>query len=184
MVMNLGELALVGKHNVYRSMAAGIAARQVDIRNENVRQSMTNFEGERHRLEYVASVRGIEFINDSIATNINSVWFALENINRPIIWIAGGHAKSNGYSEIQELVIQKVKAIICLGMNNAKIIEAFAKYIPMIFESQSAEEAVNIAYKLGQKGDTVLLSPGCASFDLFKNYEDRGNQFKKAVINL
>jgi len=183
MIMNLGELALVGKHYVNNSMAAGIASRHVDIRNESIRQSLTGFQGE-HRLEYVASVRGIEFINDSKATTINAVWYALEKTNRPIIWIAGGQDKGSDYSELLETAIRKVKGIICLGINNTKIIGTFAKYIPLIFESQSAEEAVNIAYKLGQKGDTVLLSPGCPSFDLFENYEDRGNQFKRAVINL
>lgn len=184
MIMTLGELVLVGKHKVYDSMAAGIAARLVDIRRESVRQSMMGFQGVGHRLEYVASVRGIEFINDSKATNINSTWFAIENTYRPIIWIAGGQDNGNDYSIFLEIAIRKVKAIICLGLNNNRLIESFGRYIPLMFETQSAEDAVNIAYKLGQKGDTVLFSPGCPSFDLYDNYEDRGNQFKKAVLNL
>lgn len=184
MVTTLGELALMGKQKVYDSMAAGITDRVEDIRSESIRQSMSGFQGVGHRLEYVASVRGIEFIDDSKATNINSAWYALEKTTRPIIWIAGGVDNGSDYSPLRVTAIQKVKAIICLGVNNQHLIGLFAKYIPLIFETQSTEEAVNMAYKLGHKGDTVLLSPGCPSFDLFKNYEDRGNQFKKAVLNL
>jgi UDP-N-acetylmuramoylalanine--D-glutamate ligase len=184
MVMTLQEMALVGKHNVYNSMAAAIAARLLDIRKESVQQSLTEFQGVKHRLEYVATIRGIDFINDSKATNINSTWYALENSNKPVIWIAGGQDKGNDYAALLPLVQEKVKAIICLGLDNSRIKEAFANHVGGIIETRSANEAVSYAYQLGQKGDAVLLSPACASFDLFKNYEDRGNQFRTAVLNL
>jgi UDP-N-acetylmuramoylalanine--D-glutamate ligase len=184
MVMTLQEMALVGKHNVYNSMAAAIAARLLDIRKESVQMSLTEFQGVKHRLEYVATIRGIDFINDSKATNINSTWYALENSNKPVIWIAGGQDKGNDYAALLPLVQEKVKAIICLGLENARIKEAFADHVGAIIETRSAEEAVAYSYKLAQKGDAVLLSPACASFDLFKNYEDRGNQFRTAVLNL
>ncbi|MCF8365695.1 MAG: UDP-N-acetylmuramoyl-L-alanine--D-glutamate ligase [Bacteroidales bacterium] len=184
MVMTLQEMALNGRHNAYNSMAAAIASRLLDIRKENIKLSMSDFQGVEHRLEYVASVRGIDFINDSKATNINSTWYALENANHPIIWICGGQDKGNDYASLLQLVTEKVKAIVCLGIDNTKIIETFSPVCNSIFETQSMADAVKIAYKLGQKGDTTLLSPACASFDLFDNYEDRGNQFKKAVINL
>ena len=182
--MTLEELALQGKHNVYNSMAASIASRLVDIRKEGIRQSMSDFENIDHRLEFVARIHGIDFINDSKATNVNSTWYALETADSPVIWIAGGVDKGNDYTKLMKLVPQKVKAIICLGVDNSKIINLFANLVPAIYETNSAEQAVLTAYTIGEKGDTVLLSPACASFDLFENYEDRGNKFKQAVRNL
>jgi UDP-N-acetylmuramoylalanine--D-glutamate ligase len=179
--MFLEELALQGKHNQYNSMAAGIAARVVEIRKEVIKESMSDFQNVEHRLEYVARVHGIEFINDSKATNVNSTWYALESMQNPVVWIVGGVDKGNDYSSLKDLVKTRVKAIVCLGTDNKKIIKAFKDMIPGIVETKSAKEAVAAAYKLGRKGDTVLLSPCCASFDLFENYEDRGEQFKKAV---
>jgi len=184
MVMTLKELALSGGHNVYNSMAAAISARVLDIRKESLRQSLSDFQGVEHRLEYVATIRKIEFINDSKATNVNSTWWALENAQKPVIWIAGGQDKGNDYSILAPIVAEKVKAIVCIGVDNSKIIRSLAKHTGVCIETNSMEEAVQTAYKLAQKGDTVLLSPACASFDRFKNYEDRGTQFKKAVRNL
>ncbi len=184
MVMTLKEMALSGRHNAYNSMAGAIAARLIDIRKARIKESLADFQGVEHRLEYVASVRGIEFINDSKATNINSTWYALENAERPVIWICGGQDKGNDYDALLQMVDEKVKAIICLGVDNSQIIEAFSNSCPAIYETQSMEAAVKMSYKLGVKGDTVLLSPACASFDLFKNYEDRGDQFKYHVVNL
>jgi len=182
--MTLEELALQGKHNVYNSMAASLASKLVDIRKESIRQSLSDFENIEHRLEFVARIHGIDFINDSKATNVNSAWYALETVDAPVIWIAGGIDKGNDYSKLEKLVEQKVKAIICLGIDNTKIIELFAAKVDAIYETQSAEQAVLTAYTIGKKGDTVLLSPACASFDLFDNYEERGNKFKQAVRNL
>jgi UDP-N-acetylmuramoylalanine--D-glutamate ligase len=182
--MTLEELALQGKHNVYNSMAASIASKLVDIRSESIRQSLSAFENVPHRLEFVARIHGIDFINDSKATNVNSAWYALETADSPLIWIAGGVDKGNDYTKLEELVSQKVKAIICLGFDNAKLIETFGSRVDAIYETQSAEQAVLTAYTIGKKGDTVLLSPACASFDLFESYEDRGNKFKQAVRNL
>jgi UDP-N-acetylmuramoylalanine--D-glutamate ligase len=182
--MTLEELALQGKHNVYNSMAASIASKLVDIRSESIRQSLSAFENVPHRLEFVARIHGIDFINDSKATNVNSAWYALETADSPLIWIAGGIDKGNDYAKLEELVSQKVKAIICLGVDNAKLIETFGSKVDAIYETQSAEQAVLTAYTIGKKGDTVLLSPACASFDLFESYEDRGNKFKQAVRNL
>jgi UDP-N-acetylmuramoylalanine--D-glutamate ligase len=162
-------------------MAAGIAARILEIRKDVVRESFSDFENIEHRLEFVNTVHGIEFINDSKATNVNSTWYALESINTPIIWIAGGVDKGNDYTILAELVQSRVKAIICLGVDNKKIIDAFKDIVPIIIETSSADEAVQAAYRLGKKGDNVLLSPACASFDLFENYEDRGRKFKAAV---
>ncbi|MFM1932755.1 MAG: UDP-N-acetylmuramoyl-L-alanine--D-glutamate ligase [Bacteroidota bacterium] len=179
--MKIQELALQGKHNLFNSMAAGVTARLFELRKENVRDSLMNFENVEHRLEFVAKVHGITFINDSKATNINSTWYALESVDKPVIWIAGGVDKGNDYSELFALVNEKVKAIICLGVDNAKIISAFSGKVAHISEASSASEAVQQAYDLGYNGDTVLLSPACASFDLFENYEDRGQQFKAAV---
>jgi UDP-N-acetylmuramoylalanine--D-glutamate ligase len=182
--MTLEELALQGKHNVYNSMAASIASKLVDIRSESIRQSLSAFENVPHRLEYVARIHGIDFINDSKATNVNSAWYALETADSPLIWIAGGVDKGNDYAKLEELVSQKVKAIICLGVDNTKIIETFGSRVEAIYETNSAEQAVLTAYTIGKKGDTVLLSPACASFDLFESYEERGNKFKQAVRNL
>ncbi|MFM6934512.1 MAG: UDP-N-acetylmuramoyl-L-alanine--D-glutamate ligase [Flavobacteriales bacterium] len=179
--MSIHELALKGKHNTQNALAAGIAARLVEIRKDIVRESLEDFTNVEHRLEFVAKVNGIEFINDSKATNINSAWFALESMERPTVWIVGGVDKGNDYSELTALVREKVKAIVCLGEDNQKIIEAFSGIVETIVEAKSAVEAVAYGYRLAQKDETVLLSPACASFDLFENYEDRGNQFKQAV---
>lgn len=179
--MNIHELALQGKHNLYNSMAAGIAARVLDIRKEIVRESLSDFRSIEHRLEHVSTVHGIEFVNDSKATNINSTWYALESFAKPVILILGGVDKGNDYSMLTDLVKEKVKAIVCLGKDNRKIIKAFKGVVETIVETSSAEAAVRSSYQLGKGGDVVLLSPACASFDLFENYEDRGRQFKKAV---
>ena len=182
--MSIFDLSLEGKHNIYNTMAAGICAKILDLSNDTIRESMGNFKNTAHRLESVAKVQGIEFINDSKATNVNSVWYALETMNTPVIWIAGGVDKGNDYSMLLDLVRHKVKAIVCLGRDNHKIHEAFENEVEIIVNAFSAKEAVSLAYHLGTKGDTVLLSPACASFDLFKNYEDRGDQFKAAVKEL
>jgi len=183
-IMFIQELALQGKHNIYNSMAAGIVAKTLNIRKEVIRQSLTDFQNMEHRLEFVVKVYGIEFINDSKATNVNSTWYALESMTKPVIWIAGGVDKGNDYSILKDLVKDNVKAIVCLGKNNKKIHRAFAGAVESIINVASMEEAVKTAYLMGTKGDTILLSPACASFDLFKNYEDRGWQFKKAVREL
>jgi UDP-N-acetylmuramoylalanine--D-glutamate ligase len=179
--MTLEQLALQGRHNTANSMAAGIAAKLLDIRNETVKQSLSDFQNVSHRLEYVSSVHGITFINDSKATNVNSTWYALEHYHKPIVWIAGGVDKGNDYSALKELVKQKVKAIVCLGLDNSIIHQEFSDCVDIIIDTESAYEAVSNAYNLAAKGEIVLLSPACASFDLFENYEDRGNQFKDAV---
>ena len=182
--MTIQELALQGKHNLYNSMASGVAAKLLDIRNETLKESMSDFKNAPHRLEHVARIQGIEFINDSKATNVNSTWYALESINTPIIWIAGGVDKGNDYSMLTQLVKDRVRAIVCLGTDNSKIHEAFGNVVDIIVNTASAKEAAEVSYHLGKKGDTVLLSPACASFDLFKNYEDRGQQFMDAVKEL
>lgn len=182
--MSILDLSLQGKHNIYNSMAAGIASMVFQIRNEQLRESLSDFKGVEHRLEHFLKVHGIEFVNDSKATNVNSSWYALESMHKPVVWIAGGVDKGNDYSILKGLVTDKVKAIVCLGKNNAKIKEAFGDCVADIVETGSMEEAVRAAYYLARNGDTVLLSPACASFDLFENYEDRGNQFKKQVRNL
>jgi UDP-N-acetylmuramoylalanine--D-glutamate ligase len=179
--MTIQELALQGKHNIYNSMAAGITGKLVEIRKETIRESLSDFHNIEHRLEVVGNVHGIEFINDSKATNVNSTWYALESMTNPVILILGGVDKGNDYSMLDELVKAKVKGIICLGTDNQKIIKAFKGIVGTILEAGSAKEAVAQSYKLAKKGDTVLLSPACASFDLFENYEDRGTQFKEAV---
>jgi UDP-N-acetylmuramoylalanine--D-glutamate ligase len=162
-------------------MAAGVAGKLVEIRKDTIRESLSDFHNIDHRLELVGNVHGIEFINDSKATNVNSTWYALESMTNPVILILGGVDKGNDYHMLDDLVKEKVKAIICLGTDNKKIIRAFGGMVETILEAKSAKEAVAQAYKLGKKGDTVLLSPACASFDLFENYEDRGTQFKQAV---
>jgi len=182
--MTLDELALRGKHNTYNSMAAGIAGHVLDIRKEIIRESLSDFQGVEHRLENVLKIHGVEFINDSKATNINSAWYALESMNTPVVWIVGGQDKGNDYSELFELATQKVKAIVCLGVDNKKILEAFNDKVPIITETRSMLDAVKTSYQLAKNGDTVLLSPACASFDLFENYEDRGRQFKDCVREL
>lgn len=182
--MTLESLALQGKHNLYNTMAANVVAHLFDIRKNTIKESLSEFQGVEHRLEFVAKVHGIEFINDSKATNVNSTWFALESMNRPVIWIVGGLDKGNDYSDLKPLVKSKVKAIVCLGIDNTKIMEDFSGLVPVIKETTSAREAVETAYYLGKNNDIVLLSPACASFDLFKNFEDRGMQFKRAVYDL
>lgn len=182
--MSIHELALKGKHNTQNSLASGLAGRILDIRKEVVRESLSDFVNVEHRLEFVAKVCGIEFINDSKATNVNSTWFALESMENPTVWIVGGVDKGNDYTELMDLVKEKVKAIICLGKDNRKIIETFTGVVETIVEAGSAMEAVAYGYRLAKKEETVLLSPACASFDLFENYEDRGNQFKEAVRSL
>lgn len=183
-IMTLEELALQGKHNTYDSMAAGISARLLDIRKNTIKQCLSDFQNVEHRLEYVATIHGIEFINDSKATNINSTWYALESMDRPVIWIAGGIDKGNDYNILRGMVRKKVKAIVCLGVENKKFYNAFADDVETIVETTSASDAVKTAFNLAKKNEIVLLSPACASFDLFNNFEDRGMKFKKAVNEL
>jgi UDP-N-acetylmuramoylalanine--D-glutamate ligase len=182
--MPASELALQGMHNTYNSMAAGLAASIVDVRKESIRQSLQDFQGVEHRLEYVATVRNICFINDSKATNVNSCWYALQSMKTPVILILGGTDKGNDYSEIEELVKEKVKGLIFLGLDNNKLHDFFDGKIKKIVDVQSVEAAVKAGYEMASDGDIVLLSPCCASFDLFENYEDRGKQFKNCVRNL
>jgi UDP-N-acetylmuramoylalanine--D-glutamate ligase len=184
LTMSISDLALQGKHNIYNSMASGIVAKVLDIRNATIRESMGDIKNIEHRLEHVAKISGVDYINDSKATNVNSTWYALESVNPQVILIMGGVDKGNDYEMLRELVHDKVKAIICLGKDNKRIHEAFESDVEVIVNTFSAHEAVQVAYHLAKKGDTVLLSPACASFDLFKNYEDRGNQFKMAVKEL
>jgi UDP-N-acetylmuramoylalanine--D-glutamate ligase len=182
--MSIYDFALKGKHNQYNTMAACVAASVVGIRKEKIRDAIRNFESLEHRMESVSTVRGVEFINDSKATNVNSTWYALETMTKPVILILGGVDKGNDYSLLMELIKEKVKAIVCLGTDNTKLHKAFGKDVEVIVNTSSAEEAVKAAFHLASKGDVVLLSPACASFDLFANYEDRGKQFKTAVKEL
>jgi len=182
--MSIHKLALQGRHNTYNSMAGGIVGRLVELRKDIVRDSLSDFNAVEHRLESIGKVHGIEFINDSKATNINSTWYALECMNAPVVWIVGGVDKGNDYSIVADLVKDKVKAIICLGTDNDKIHKAFEGIVETIVDANTAEEAVKTGYYLSKKGDAVLLSPACASFDLFENYEDRGRKFKTAVRSL
>ena len=184
MEMSIEDFAIKGKHNQYNTMAAGISSAVLGIRKEKIRDAIQTFEGLEHRMFKVATVRGVEFINDSKATNVNSTWYALESMTKPVILILGGVDKGNDYSFIKELVKEKVKGIVCLGVDNTKIHEALRKDVPFMVNAQSAKDAVEAAFHFADKGDVVLLSPACASFDLFKNYEDRGNQFIKAVKDL
>lgn len=184
MSMSIFDFALKGKHNQYNTMAAAVASSVVGIRKDKIRDAVASFESLEHRMEKVATVRGIEFVNDSKATNVNSTWFALESMDKPVTLILGGVDKGNDYELIRDMVSEKVKAIVCMGVDNQKIHKAFAGVVSMIIDAESASDAVEKAYKISSKGDVVLLSPACASFDLFKNYEDRGNQFKKAVLEL
>jgi UDP-N-acetylmuramoylalanine--D-glutamate ligase len=183
-LMTIHDLALKGRHNIFNSMAAAIAGKVLTIRKDIIRESLADFQGVEHRLEPVITVYGINFINDSKGTNVNSTWYALECMETDVVWIAGGVDKGNDYSELFSVVKQKVRAIVCLGKDNRKIVEAFRDKVPTIVETRSMEEAVRSSYYLAKKGQTVLLSPACASFDLFNNYEDRGRQFKQAVRNL
>ena len=182
--MTMQELALQGKHNIFNSMAAAMAARVFEVKDSVIRQSMIDFQNVEHRLEYVLTVHGIDFINDSKATNVNACWFALESMTKGVVWIVGGVDKGNDYSELAEMVDEKVKAIICLGENNQNIIDAFKDKVDTIVQASTMSEAVNQSYSLANKGEAVLLSPACASFDLFANYEDRGVQFKKSARTL
>ena len=175
------SLQLSGKHNIYNAMAAGITANLIKIKKEKIRESMMSFTGVEHRLEKFLSIQGVLYINDSKATNINSTWYALESMSKPTVWIVGGTDKGNDYSELDEIVSRNVKAIVCLGVDNSKIVNHFRRKIDIILETNSMSEAVYCASKLSEPGDVVLLSPACASFDLFINYEDRGRQFKEAV---
>jgi UDP-N-acetylmuramoylalanine--D-glutamate ligase len=182
--MFLQELALGGKHNIYNSMAAAIAAKAMDITNSDIREGLATFQAVEHRLEKVMSIRDVLYINDSKATNVDAAWYALECQTRPVVWIVGGTDKGNDYSSLVPLVKEKVKAIICMGLDNGKIHDAFEDVVSKMYDVTSAQDAVKTAHKIAQSGDVVLLSPCCASFDLFKNYEDRGRQFKEAVKNL
>lgn len=183
-VMFLKELSLQGKHNIYNSMAAAIAGKAVKIDNKVIRKSLITFQGVEHRMEKVLKIKDVLYINDSKATNVNSVWYALESMTTPVVWIAGGKDKGNDYEPLYDFVKNKVKVLICMGLHNEKLHECFADKVDVIVDTQSAEGAVLLAYKYAQPGDTVLLSPACASFDLFKSYEDRGRQFKEAVRKL
>ncbi len=182
--MFINELALQGKHNVYNSMAAALSAKIMNISNPVIRESLTSFKSIPHRMEQVARVKGTLYINDSKATNVNSVWYALDSLQTPVIWIVGGQDKGNDYSVLADLVSNKVKTIVCLGKDNEKIINAFSGKVSEIIDTHSMEDAVAQSYRVSRPGDTVLLSPACASFDLFRNYEDRGDQFKEAVRKL
>jgi UDP-N-acetylmuramoylalanine--D-glutamate ligase len=182
--MSIYDFALKGKHNAYNTMAASIAATTLGIRKEKIREAVSNFHSLEHRMEFVATVRGVDFVNDSKATNVNSTWYALESMQKSTVLILGGVDKGNDYELIAELVKEKVKAIICMGTDNKKIIDFFGDKVASIVEADSAKKAVTAAFKLAEKGDVVLLSPACASFDLFKNYEDRGIQFKESVKEL
>ncbi|WP_242133538.1 UDP-N-acetylmuramoyl-L-alanine--D-glutamate ligase [Aestuariivivens marinum] len=183
-IMPTTNLTLEGKHNIKNAMAASTVAHLLKIRKQTIRESLENFQGVEHRLEYVLKINRVQYINDSKATNVNATYYALESMDSPTIWIVGGQDKGNNYTELYPFINEKVKAIICLGMDNTKLIEAFNGMVDIMVETQFMSEAVKIAYKIAEAGDNVLLSPACASFDLFENYEDRGRQFKEAVRNL
>ena len=182
--MSIEDFALKGKHNQYNSMAASLASAAVEISKPVIRESLQTFTSLEHRMEPVATIKGVLFINDSKATNVNSTWFALESMTQPVILILGGVDKGNDYTILNDMVNEKVKAIVCMGTDIGKIHESLAAFVPVMVDAGSAEEAVQLSFKLAEKGDIVLLSPACASFDLFKNYEDRGTQFKNAVKDL
>ncbi|MFV8344849.1 UDP-N-acetylmuramoyl-L-alanine--D-glutamate ligase [Flavobacterium sp. ZB4P13] len=182
--MDTEHIALEGKHNMKNAMAATSVAKLMQIRKSTIRESLSNFQGVEHRLEKVLKIQNVQYINDSKATNVNATFFALDSMNTPTVWIVGGVDKGNDYNELMSLVREKVKAIICLGVDNKKIIDVFGNVVDMMIEVDNMNDAVRMAQRLSEKGDTVLLSPACASFDLFESYEDRGNQFKQAVKNL
>lgn len=184
MEIDTDTIALEGKHNVKNTMAASVAAKLIGIRKDTIRRSISNFQGAEHRLEKVLKIHHVQYVNDSKATNVNAVYYALDSMKTPTVWIVGGVDKGNDYKQLMPLVREKVKAIICLGLDNAKIKEAFGNVVDVMVETYDMEQAVKVAYKIAERGDTVLLSPACASFDLFKNYEDRGNQFKAAIKRL
>lgn len=179
--MFIYQLALQGKHNLYNTMAAAIAGKVLEINNDVIRESLVDFQNIEHRMEYVATIHGIEFINDSKATNVNAAWYALESVKGKVVWIAGGVDKGNDYQVLEDIVKEKVDTLICLGKDNKKLKKAFEGKVNHIAEAATMQEAVALSYQYGRKADTVLLSPACASFDLFDNYEDRGMQFKQAV---
>jgi UDP-N-acetylmuramoylalanine--D-glutamate ligase len=183
-LMETSQIALEGKHNRKNAMAAASVATILRIRKQTIRESLSNFQGVEHRLEKVLKIQNVQYINDSKATNVNATFFALDSMTTPTVWIVGGVDKGNDYAELMPLVFEKVKAIICLGVENKKIIDAFGNMVDMMVEVDNMHDAVNTARHIAEKGDTVLLSPACASFDLFENYEDRGNQFKREVRNL
>ncbi len=183
-MMNTNLVALEGRHNLKNTMAASLVANLVGIRNESIRASIQNFQGAPHRLEKVLKIHHVQYINDSKATNVNATYYALDSMSTPVVWIVGGVDKGNDYRELMPLVREKVKAVICLGLDNTPIKQAFGNVVDLLIETYAMSEAVKVAYKIAERGDTVLLSPACASFDLFKNYEDRGNQFKEAIKNL
>ncbi len=183
-LMETAQIALEGKHNMKNAMAATSVAQLMRIRKQTIRESLSNFQGVEHRLEKVLKIQNVQYVNDSKATNVNASFFALDSMTSPTVWIMGGVDKGNDYSELMSLVHEKVKAIICLGIDNKKIIDAFGNIVDMMVEVDNMHDAVNTARHIAEKGDTVLLSPACASFDLFQNYEDRGNQFKREVRNL
>lgn len=183
-IMPTKDIALQGKHNTKNAMAASTVAHLLKIRKQTIRESLENFHGVEHRLEEVLKINKVNYINDSKATNVNATYYALESMSSPTIWIVGGEDKGNNYAELFPFINEKVKAIICLGVDNKKLFENFESMVDIIVETQSMSEAVKIAYKIAESGDNVLLSPACASFDLFENYEDRGRQFKEAVRNL
>lgn len=182
--METEEINIKGSHNVANSLAASIASKLLNISNESIRNSLTTFQAVEHRLEFVTEINGVQYINDSKATNVNAAYYALESMTRPTIWIVGGKDKGNDYSEVEELVNKKVKAIVCMGLDNQKIIDFFKDKKELIYDTSSIEECVQVCESIANNGDTVLLSPCCASFDLFNSYEDRGEQFKKQVLNL
>ncbi|MCX2680447.1 UDP-N-acetylmuramoyl-L-alanine--D-glutamate ligase [Galbibacter sp. EGI 63066] len=182
--MSTDTLTLEGKHNLKNAMAASTTAQLLKIRKATIRESLENFQGAEHRLEKVLKIQNVEYINDSKATNVNATFYALDSMNTPTIWVVGGQDKGNDYLPLMPLVREKVKAIVCLGLDNAKIIETFGSVVDFVVETTSMHDAVKISSEVAERGDTVLLSPACASFDLFKNYEDRGNQFKEAIRNL
>jgi len=183
-IMPTKDLALEGKHNIKNAMAASTVAHLLKIRKQTIRESLENFQGVEHRLEHVLKINKVQYINDSKATNVNATYYALESMSAPTVWIVGGVDKGNEYRELFPFINEKVKAIICLGADNAKLVKTFSNMVDQVVETQSMTEAVKLAYKLASAGDNVLLSPACASFDLFESYEDRGRQFKKAVRNL
>jgi UDP-N-acetylmuramoylalanine--D-glutamate ligase len=182
--METESIALEGKHNMKNAMAATSVAKIMQIRNATIRESLSNFQGVEHRLEKVLKIQNVQYINDSKATNVNASFFALDSMTTPTVWIVGGVDKGNDYNELMSLVHEKVKGIICLGVDNKKIIDAFGNVVDVMIEVDNMADAVRMAQRMTEKGDTVLLSPACASFDLFENYEDRGRQFKQAVYNL
>lgn len=183
-IMETDAVSLEGKHNLKNAMAAASVAKLMKIRKETIRESLTNFQGVEHRLEKVLKIQNVQYVNDSKATNVNATFYALDSMSGPTVWIMGGVDKGNDYAELMPLVNEKVKAIVCLGVDNRKIIDAFGSIVDVMVEVDNMTDAVRMSQRLAEKGDTVLLSPACASFDLFENYEDRGKQFKNAVHNL